>query len=188
MHVKVSVNSPPFLQILATFIQTQGHRFPAFFIKMARDGPGFLNGDQDADLASEISRLVGFEMYAVEDEKKEERVKDLNNHKLDVVFEYLYKVYKDGKSPFGGDERPLVLFSLMAMQLGATFEKEHLGLLREAARQLPTVYEQLMALTAVDEYKNNGTPWILESPLEIDRGSITDGNFIDWWEKPDGLG
>lgn len=160
---------------------------------MARDGPGFFQGDGDFDECSDISLLVGFDMTTFEeesDDEKAEKLQELNHGKLTEVFDQLYQVYKDDKKDkswmSGGGERALVLFCLMAMERGAIFKTKQLAYLRKAARELETVYEQLLVFAAVDEYKNNGTPWVLYSPLEIDRGDFP--NFIDALDQPDGPG
>ena len=120
----------------------------------------------------------------------EEKIKELNDGKLTEVFDQFYQEYKNDKKDkswmSGGGERPLALFCLMAMELGAIFKTKQLASLRRAARDLDTVYEQLLVFAAVDEYKNNGTPWVLYSALEIDRGDST--NFIDHFAQPDGPG
>lgn len=156
---------------------------------MAIDGPGFFAGDQDFDALSELAVMAGFDTMQADEDGKEERVKALNDGKFTEVFDKLYRDYQDSKSsrqPWWakeGAERDLVLFCLAAMEHGALIQKKQVYLLRCLARKLPTVYQQMLVIAATDEYKNDGTPWILEShvpyPHVQTNGGQWDADFQD---------
>jgi hypothetical protein len=67
----------------------------------------------------------------------------------------------------------------MAMQLGANIESRHIDSLRYLRHALPTILQQLQLLTALDEYKNDGTSWIMESKGLVETAS-TQGNKTEY--------
>ena len=154
---------------------------------MARDGPGFFQGDGDWDLLSYVRGMENFEGMTDDDEARAQRLKELNDGEFTDVFDELYQEYREykaSKSMWNEDgERALVLFCIVAMELGVIFTKKQLYLLRSVARDLPTVFEQMLVVAAADEYNNNGTLWVMESPVDYPHvqssGRHWDSDFLD---------
>ncbi|KAI0383949.1 hypothetical protein F5Y04DRAFT_287133 [Hypomontagnella monticulosa] len=133
-------------------------------------GRGLLQSDDDYQIADELSAMFGRELlYPGKEHDKEGTIKMMNDGLLSQKFEKILSA--DFKPPLSHQkrERFVIILGLLAMELGARIEDRHMMALRVLRPMLPTIEQQVQLVTALDEYKNDGTPWQSGSKGLFDR-------------------
>ncbi|KAI1208093.1 uncharacterized protein F4807DRAFT_462177 [Annulohypoxylon truncatum] len=128
-------------------------------------GPGLMQSDDDYEIAKDLSAMCGCQLlFEKKDEhKKEDTIRILNNG---MFSKQLDKIFSSGFQPLTSHhkrERVAIIFAMLAMELGVRIEGHYLTSLHVLRSWLPTLEQQLQLFTALNEYKNNGTPWITGS-------------------------
>ncbi|KAK7988761.1 hypothetical protein PG989_009076 [Apiospora arundinis] len=131
---------------------------------MSSWGRGLLQSDDDYKIAEELGAMFGCDILRFSEPERPRIVQKMENdnllsRKVDKVMSQHFVPQIGYHSRF----RMVVILVILAMRLGAKVEYEHLALVRNLRPHLNNMFEQLQLVTALDEYKNNGTPWILGS-------------------------
>ncbi|KAI1385034.1 uncharacterized protein F4822DRAFT_446123 [Hypoxylon trugodes] len=127
---------------------------------MATWGPGLLQSDDDYEIAEHLSRLAGVNLLCPHDHEDYPKiVKKLNDGGISDLFQRIMSSdFKPDRSYHKRERVPIIL-GMLAMCLGVIIENSHLAQLGVLRPWLPIVEQQVQLVTALDEYKNNGTPW-----------------------------
>ncbi|KAK8048815.1 hypothetical protein PG994_010545 [Apiospora phragmitis] len=131
---------------------------------MSSRGRGLLQSDDDYKIAEELGVMFGCDVLGFAESKRAEIVQKMENDSL--LSRKLEKILSpEFVPPTSHQSRPrmAVILVVLAMRLGARVEAEYMSLMHTLAPHLRNMFEQLQLVTALDEYKNNGTPWILGS-------------------------
>ncbi|KAI0013495.1 hypothetical protein F4779DRAFT_640867 [Xylariaceae sp. FL0662B] len=132
-------------------------------------GRGLLQSDDDYDIAHDLDSMFGCNLSRAGDvgdtdaDDRAATVQKLNDGLLSQKFDKILSADFRPPTSYHARSRVAVVLGLLAMQLGAVFETRHLDALKVLRRFLPTLEQQLQLVTALAEYKNDGTPWRLGS-------------------------
>ncbi|KAI2468824.1 hypothetical protein F4781DRAFT_432058 [Annulohypoxylon bovei var. microspora] len=143
-------------------------------------GPGLMQTDDDYEIAIDLSAACGCQLvFEKRDEhKKGDTIKILNDG---VLSKQLDKILSGDFRPhtsYHKRERVAVVLTMLAMELGAKIETRQLTTIQVLRPLLPTMEQQLQLFTALDEYKNDGTPWITGSKnFKETRGAAPSGKM-----------
>lgn len=123
-------------------------------------GRGLLQSDDDYQIAKDLSAMFGCQLlYPKEEDDKEGTIKKMNDGLLSQKFEKILSADFRPPSSYQKRERIAIILGMLAMELGAKIEERHMTALRVLRPMLPTIEQQVQLVTALDEYKNDGTPW-----------------------------
>ncbi|KAI1107543.1 hypothetical protein F4804DRAFT_329275 [Jackrogersella minutella] len=127
-------------------------------------GRGLMQSDDDYDIASDLSEMCECQLVFMGEEEVEEReeeysVKRLNDGVLSQKLDKILSADFQPRTSHHKRERVAIILAMLAMELGIKIEDRHMVALQVLRPWLPTIEQQLQLLTALDEYKNNGTPW-----------------------------
>lgn len=125
-------------------------------------GRGLLQSDDDYDIADALNEMFPFEIFLPDEKQRAEAVEALNSGLLSKKFDKLLSADFKPQVSYQSRDRMVIILGVLAMQLGATIDGQHLAALRILRSSLPNMFQQLQLVTALDEYKN-GTRWILGS-------------------------
>ncbi|ORY66277.1 uncharacterized protein BCR38DRAFT_408232 [Pseudomassariella vexata] len=128
-------------------------------------GFGFLESDDDLDMAAELGEMLGCELLVPPEKEKAAIISKLSNGVLSKCFDRMLDAAFRPKTEYYARSRLIMLLGILAMRLGATIEEHHIRAMKVLRPQLPTLYLQIQLATALAQYKNNGTPWVLGSAL-----------------------
>ncbi|KAI0135409.1 hypothetical protein F4814DRAFT_444230 [Daldinia grandis] len=132
-------------------------------------GKGLMQSDDDYDIANDLSDMCDCDLiYPTEEEDRSGTIKKLNDGLLSQKFEKILSSDFKPTTEHHKRERIAVILGMLAMELGVIIEDRHLRALRILRPWLPTLEQQLQLVTALDEYKNDGTPWETGSKGLID--------------------
>ncbi|KAH9902016.1 hypothetical protein F4778DRAFT_735922 [Xylariomycetidae sp. FL2044] len=128
-----------------------------------------MQSDDDFDIVNDLSKMMGLDMFQPRnEEERQSAVCKLNDglftRKFDMILEPGFEPYSSHHAP----GRIAVILGILAMLLGAKISDKHMNQLRILRIGLGTMEEQLQLLTALDEYKNNGTRWVSGSKLQVE--------------------
>ncbi|KAK7924941.1 hypothetical protein PG985_006995 [Apiospora marii] len=131
---------------------------------MSSWGRGLLQSDDDYKVAEELGAMFGCDILRFSESERNGIVQKMGedgllSRKLDKILSPQFV------PPISHQSRPrmAVILVILAMRLGAKVDGEYMNLMHTLAPHLRNMFEQLQLVTALDEYKNNGTPWILGS-------------------------
>ena len=131
---------------------------------MGRWGRGLLQSDDDYDIASELGNMLGCDLMNFTEDNRDEIAHKLNeNGLLGSKLEKLLSPAFRPRFEYHTRERMLLILGILAMELGAKISHEHMRMMRTLRPCLRNIHEQLQIVTALDEYKNDGTRGILGS-------------------------
>lgn len=105
-------------------------------------------------------RYLGSSFGKEDEQKKKESVQILNGGKFSKLFE---KILTAGFRPLTSHhkrERLAVILAMLSMELGVKIEDRFISALYVLRPWLPNMEQQLQLFTALNEYKNDGTPWV----------------------------
>ncbi|KAI0890070.1 uncharacterized protein GGS22DRAFT_183421 [Annulohypoxylon maeteangense] len=154
-------------------------------------GPGLMQCDDDYEIAKDLSEMCGCQLLfegAGQHEKKEDTIRTLNGGVFSKKFDRIFSANSRPLTSHHRRERLLIIFAMLAMRLGVRIESDHLRHLHLLRPWLPTMEQQLQLFTAVEEYKNDGTPWITGSKnlAEMQTSKANPGLVDPFWYS--GLG
>ncbi|KAF5005683.1 hypothetical protein FDECE_7882 [Fusarium decemcellulare] len=87
----------------------------------------------------------------------------LENGLLDAILEEIAFRYFASLPTIGAGRYMYILAVVISMKYGATISTAHIDFARACSCQLVSPFHQVQVITACDEYKNDGTPWIFEA-------------------------
>lgn len=121
-----------------------------------------MQSEDDYEVAKDLEIMCGCKLiFGKEDEqKKKESVQILNGGKFSKLFE---KILTAGFRPLTSHhkrERLAVILAMLSMELGVKIEDRFISALYVLRPWLPNMEQQLQLFTALNEYKNDGTPWV----------------------------
>ncbi|KAI1459091.1 hypothetical protein F4805DRAFT_100905 [Annulohypoxylon moriforme] len=154
-------------------------------------GPGLMQCDDDYEIAKDLSEMCGCQLLFEgkdQDSKKDDTIKVLNNGGFTKQLDKIFSADFRPPTSHHKRERIAIIFTMLAMELGVKIKRLHLDYIHILRSWLPTMEQQLQLLTALEEYKNDGTPWISGSKnLAEVQSSKTDSGLLDplWYS---GLG
>ncbi|KAK8089830.1 hypothetical protein PG997_004791 [Apiospora hydei] len=128
---------------------------------MSSWGRGLLQSDDDYKIAEELGAMFGCDILSFTQSQRAVIVQKMETDGL--LSRKLEKILSPQfVPPISHRSRPrmAILLVILAMRLGARVDAEYMNLMHTLAPHLRNMFEQLQLLTALDEYKNNGTPWI----------------------------
>ncbi|KAI1481710.1 hypothetical protein F4774DRAFT_407591 [Daldinia eschscholtzii] len=132
-------------------------------------GKGLMQSDDDYDIANDLSDMCDCDLiYPTEDEGRSETIKKLNDGLFSQKLEKILAADFRPATSYHKRERIAIIFTMLAMELGVIIEPRYLRMLKVLRPMLPTLEQQLQLVTALDEYKNDGTPWETGSKGLID--------------------
>lgn len=126
-------------------------------------GKGLLQSDDDCDITGDLAEMFGFELLSADKETREGIVEKLNGGLLAQKFDKILSPAFQSRTGHHKRERVAIILGVLAMGMGAIIESRHLTALKVLRPWLPNMEQQLQLITALDEYKNDGTPWVLGS-------------------------
>lgn len=129
-------------------------------------GEGLMQSDDDCEIASDLCEMTGLELLSIDEKTREIAREKLNGGLLAQKFDKILSPTFQPRTSHHQRGRVAIILGMLAMGLGATIEGRHLAALNVLRRWLPTMEQQLQLVTALDEYKNNGTCWIMGSKSE----------------------
>lgn len=130
---------------------------------MSSWGRGLLQSEDDDAIAADLADMLGCKLLYVQKEEVAEIVQRLNDGLLSQKFDKILSANFKPATSYHKRERIVVILGMLAMQLGAEIESRHLTALRVLRPWLHNLEQQLQLATALQEYKNDGTPWMLGS-------------------------
>ncbi|KAI2629851.1 hypothetical protein GGR54DRAFT_282011 [Hypoxylon sp. NC1633] len=132
-------------------------------------GKGLLQSHDDYQIAKDLSKMFDCKLFYPVEEDKEDTIKKLNDGLLAKMFDKVLERDFQPLTSYHKRERVAIILGILAMLLGAIIEDRHMRALRLLRPWLPNMEQQLQLVTALDEYKNDGTPWELGSkgPLAL---------------------
>ncbi|KAI8960926.1 hypothetical protein F5Y11DRAFT_247704 [Daldinia sp. FL1419] len=123
-------------------------------------GKGLMQSDDDYDIANDLSDMCDCVLiYPTEEEDRAGTIEKLNEGLLSQKFEKVLSPTFQPTTRHHKRERIAILLGMLAMELGIIIEDRYLTALRVLRPTLPTLEQQLQLVTALNEYKNDGTPW-----------------------------
>ncbi|XXG94543.1 alpha-1,6-mannosyltransferase [Hypoxylon texense] len=125
-------------------------------------GKGLLQSEDDNTIIADLSAMFGFRLLGVNKER-ETIAEMLNGGLLAQKFDRILSPAFQPNTSHHKRERVAIILGILAMEAGATIESRHLTALKVLRPWLPNMEQQLQLVTALDEYKNDGTPWVLGS-------------------------
>ncbi|KAK8042289.1 hypothetical protein PG993_006812 [Apiospora rasikravindrae] len=131
---------------------------------MSSWGRGLLQSDDDYKIAEELGAMFGCDILTFSESQRAVIVNKMETDGL--LSRKLEKILSPQYVPplsYLSRSRMAVLLVILAMRLGARVDAEYMNLMHTRAPRLRNMFEQLQFMTALDEYKNNGTPWIMGS-------------------------
>ncbi|KAI1845246.1 hypothetical protein JX266_008556 [Neoarthrinium moseri] len=143
-------------------------------------GRGLLQSDNDYDIAGDLNDMLGCTVFMPPKEEAADVLEKLNggllSRKLDEILEPSFQASRS----WYPRERVFVILAVLAMQIGAKIESRHMTALKVLRATLPNMFQQLQLVTAIEEYKNDGTRWLLGSKgLQDTMFSSMDGEGED---------
>lgn len=149
-------------------------------------GRGLFQSDDDYDIVRDLSAMFGCDIFTPENEERAGIVKQLNDGLLARKFDKIMAHNFQPATSYHSRDRIVIILGILAMQLGAKIEHRHLTAMKVLRSKLPDMVQQLQVVTALDEYKNNGTEWVLGSKGLVDTmGYAADGKTE--YENGDGF-
>ncbi|KAL7629451.1 hypothetical protein AAE478_000971 [Parahypoxylon ruwenzoriense] len=145
-------------------------------------GTGFFQSDRDLAIAKDLFQMLGRGLVSLEEWKiTEDTVKRLNSGLLAENFDKVLSAHFKPHNSRHKREYVAVILGMIAMDFGARIEDRHMKALRLLRPWLPTIDMQLQLVTALDEYKNDGTAWKLERkcPKQLAASSKKDSTEYD---------
>ncbi|CAJ2501668.1 Uu.00g045210.m01.CDS01 [Anthostomella pinea] len=145
-------------------------------------GLGLLQSDDDYDIESDLDDMFGLNLFQPTDEAESvATVEKLNTDrflakKFDKI---LTATFVPPRAAYQQRDRIAVILGMLAMQLGAKIESQHMRMLRLLRPALPTLEQQLQLLAALDGYKNDGTQWESGSKSLMD-ATTTKGDATEY--------
>ncbi|KAI1415915.1 hypothetical protein F5Y13DRAFT_155659 [Hypoxylon sp. FL1857] len=131
-------------------------------------GRGLMQSHDDFEIARDLSEMCQCRLLFPRGKEREETIKKLNDGLLSQKFEKIFAADFQPRSRHHKRERVAIIFGMLAMELGCIIEGSHLLSLQILRPFLPTIEQQLQLVTALEEYKNNGTPWESGSKCFVD--------------------
>ncbi|KAI1382075.1 hypothetical protein F4677DRAFT_14329 [Hypoxylon crocopeplum] len=123
-------------------------------------GRGLMQSTDDYRIVSELSEMFGCQLHDLdEEEDMADTVRKLDNGLLAEKFDKILSVDFKPRTSYHKRERVAIILGMLAMELGAKVEDRHMTALRVLRPCLPTMEQQLQLVTALTEYKNDGTSW-----------------------------
>ncbi|KAI0141084.1 hypothetical protein F4776DRAFT_546606 [Hypoxylon sp. NC0597] len=122
-------------------------------------GRGLLQSDDDYDIANDLSEMCQCRLLYPCGDDRAYTIKKLNDGLFTQKFNKILEADFQPRSRNHKRERVAIIFGMLAMELGIIIENRHLLALQVLRPCLPTIEQQLQLVTALEEYKNDGTPW-----------------------------
>ncbi|OTA92124.1 hypothetical protein M434DRAFT_32124 [Hypoxylon sp. CO27-5] len=122
-------------------------------------GRGLLQSDDDYEIANDLSEMCQCQLLYPRIDDRKDAIKKLNDGLLSQKFDKIFAADFQPRSSNHKRERVAIIFGMLAMELGVIIENRHLLALQVLRPFLPTIEQQLQLITALEEYKNDGTPW-----------------------------
>ncbi|KAI1090424.1 hypothetical protein F5B19DRAFT_494476 [Rostrohypoxylon terebratum] len=140
---------------------------------MAIWGRGLMQSEDDYEIARDLEIMCGCKLiFSKKDEdKKVDSVQILNGGMFSKLFEKILTASFRPLTSYHKRERIAIIFATLSMELSVKIDDRFLTALHVLRPWLPNIEQQLQLFTALNEYKNDGTPWVsgsknLEDTLE----------------------